>query len=99
MLFHVSWEFIDTTEEAERRVLDVFSNWQPPAGTDFSAGFYGYADGAGGFAIVETDSAAALARATAPFSPWLSFTARPILPIQESAQISGEGVAFRDSVE
>lgn len=99
MLFHVSWEFIDTTEEGERRLLDVFSNWQPPAETDFSGGFYGFADGNGGFALVETDSAAAIARAASPFTPWMSFTTRPILPIQESAQISGEGVAFRDSVQ
>jgi len=97
MLFHVSWEFIDTSEEAERRNLNVFSNWSPPAETVFK-GFYGFADGGGGFAIIETDSASALARAMAPFIPWLSFTARVILPIEESAQIGGEAVAFRDNI-
>lgn len=97
MLFHVSWEFIDTTEEAERRSLEVFSNWQPPAETQFQ-GFYGYADGGGGFAIIETGSAAALARAMAPFTPWLSFTARLILPIEEASQIAGEAVAMRDRI-
>lgn len=98
MLFHVIWEFVDTSEEGERRSLSVFQNWQPPAGAEFR-GFYGFADGAGGVAIVEVDSVQTLARTTAPWTPWLRFTVTPILPIEESAAISGEGVAFRDSIE
>ncbi len=97
MLFHVAWEFIDTTEDGERRSLDVFSKWQPPAGAEFK-GFYGFASGGGGFAIIEVESAATLARTAAPWTPWLRFTATPILPIEESSAIAGEGVSFRDSV-
>ena len=99
MLFHVLWEFVDTTEDGERRSLEVFSKWQPPEGADFSRGFYGFADGTGGVAIVEADSAATLARTMAPWTPWLRFTTTPILDIQESSAIALEGVAFRDSVE
>ena len=98
MLFHVVWEFTDQSEQAERRSLDVFSKWQPPAGADFSRGFYGFADGSGGVAIVEADSAETLARTTAPWTPWLRFEITPILPVEESAAIAGEGIAFRDSV-
>ena len=47
MLFHVTWEFIDTSEDGIRRSLEVFSKWQPPAGAEFK-GFYGFADGGGG---------------------------------------------------
>jgi hypothetical protein len=97
MLFHVAFEFIDTTEEAERRSLEVFNKWQPPAGTEFKA-FYGFADGSGGFAMIEVADAATLYRTMAPFSPWISFTVRPIVPIEEAAAIGGEAVAFRDSV-
>ncbi len=97
MLFHLTWQFTDTSEEGERRSLTVFSQWQPPAGADFQ-GFYGFADGSGGVAIIEVDSAATLARVTAPWTAWLHFTATPILPIEESAAIGGEGVAFRDSI-
>jgi Domain of unknown function (DUF3303) len=97
MLFHVTWEFADLGEEETRRNLAVFGNWQPPAGADFK-GFYGFADGRGGVAIVEVDDVAALARTTAPWSPWLRFEATPILPIEESAAIGAEAVAFRDSV-
>ena len=97
MLFHVSWEFTDQTEEGNRRSLEVFSKWAPPAGAEFK-GFYGYADGAGGVAIIEVDSAATLARTTAPWTPWLTFTATPIIPIEESSAIAGEAIAFRDSI-
>ncbi len=97
MLFHVTWDFIDTSEEGTRRSLAVFAQWQPPAGAEFK-GFYGFADGSGGVAIVEADSAAALARTTAPWVPWLRLTVTPILPVEESSAIAGEAVGFRDSV-
>ena len=97
MLFHVTWEFIDTSEEGERRSLAVFAKWQPPAGAEFK-GFYGFADGRGGVALVEADSAATLTRTTAPWTAWLRFTTTPIVPIEESATIGAEAIAFRDSV-
>ncbi len=98
MLFHVTWEFSDTSEEGGRRSLAVFAAWQPPAGAEFKA-FYGTADGGGGVAIVEADSAATLARTTAPWTPWLHFTVTPIVPIEESTTIAGEAAAFRDTVK
>ena len=51
-----------------------------------------------GVALIEAESAAALARTTAPWAPWLRFTTNPIVPIEESSTIAGEAVAFRDSV-
>ena len=95
MLFMVSWEFIDISEAGEKRSLEVFSRWQPPEGSDFQR-FYGFADGTGGMAIVEVDSAATLAKATAPFLPWLRFTAKAILPIEESTGIAMEAIGFRE---
>ena len=97
MLFHVTWKFIDTTEEGQRRSLSIFAKWQPPTGAQFQ-GFYGFATGGGGVALIEADSAAALAKTTAPWTPWLEFTATPILPIEESSGIANESVAFRDSI-
>ena len=96
MLFMVSWDFTDTSEEGEKRSLEVFSRWQPPEGADFQA-FYGFADNTGGVAIIEVDSADTLARTMAPFIPWLRFTAKPILPIEQSAAIGNEAIAFRDA--
>jgi hypothetical protein len=96
MLFHVTWEFIDTSEEAIRRSLAVFSKWEPPAGAEFKA-FYGFSDGRGGVALIEADSAATLSRTTAPWVPWLRFAVTPIVPIEESSSIAGEAVAYRDA--
>jgi hypothetical protein len=98
MLFHVTWEFTDTSEQGVKRTLEVFSKWQPPAGADFSRGWYGFSDGSGGVAIVEVDNAATLSRTIDPWVPWLRFEVTPIVPIEESAQIAGEAVAFRESV-
>ncbi len=97
MLFHVTWEFTDEAEAAQRRSLEVFSKWQPPAGAEFR-GFYGFADGSGGFAIIDVDTIATLARTTAPWTPWLRFAVTPILPIEEATAAAHEGMAFRDSV-
>jgi len=97
MLVHVTWDFTDQTEEGNRRSLEVFSKWEPPPGAEFK-GFYGFADGTGGVAIIDVDSAATLARTTAPWTPWLSFTVTPIIPIEESTAIAGEAVTFRDSI-
>jgi uncharacterized protein DUF3303 len=95
MLFHVTWDFVDTSEDSQKRSLRLLSAWQP--GPAKFQGFYGFADGTGGMAIVETDSAADLAKTTAPWTPFLKFTARVILPVQEQAQISGEAAAWRDA--
>ena len=96
MLFHLTWEFVDTSEAAIRRSLAFFSQWKPPEGFEFK-GFWGFADGSGGVAIVETDSAAAFAKATAPFTPWLRFSTTPILPVEEASAIAGEAAAARAS--
>lgn len=98
MLFHVEWEFVDTSEDADKRSLQVFSKWQPPEGAQFQ-GFYGFADGSGGVAIVEADSAETLAKTTAPWTPWLRFTMTPIVPIEEATSIAAEAIAFRESVQ
>jgi uncharacterized protein DUF3303 len=97
VLFHITWEFVDTSEDATERNLAFFSQWKPPDGFDFK-GFWGFADNSGGVAIVETDSATVLATATAPFTPWLRFSTTPILPIEESSAIAGEAAAARASL-
>jgi Protein of unknown function (DUF3303) len=93
MLFHVTWDFTDSSEDGQRQVLELFSKWQPGPGQ--FQGFYGFADGAGGVALIEAESAPTLARTLAPWTPWMEFQARAILTIQESAQINAEAAAWR----
>jgi hypothetical protein len=98
MLFHVTWEFTDQSEESEKRSLAVFTSWQPPAGADFQA-FYSFADGSGGVAIIDADSPETLARTAGPFLPWMTFTMTPIVPMDQIPGIAGESITFRDSVQ
>lgn len=97
MLFCVRWEFTDLSEAGIARTLQVFSQWKPPDEAQFQ-GFFGFADGTGGVALIEVDSAETLQRVIAPWTPWLRFDTRAIMPIETSAAIGGEGVAFRASV-
>ncbi len=54
-------------------------------------------DGNGGVALIEAGSASDLAKTMAPWTPFLKFTARPILPITEAAQIGAAAAAWRDA--
>ena len=98
MLFHVTWEFMDQSEDGSKRSLSIFQNWKPAEGANF-LGFYGLADNSGGVAIVDVDSHQTLAKITAPFTPWMRFEATPILPVEESAQIAGEALAWIGTVK
>ena len=94
MLFHVTWDFIDSSETGTKRSLKLFSKWTP--GPAQFQGFYGFADGTGGVALIEAGSAADLAKTIAPWTPFLRFTTRPILPIQEASAINGAAATWRD---
>jgi len=98
MKYVISWEFRpNTTEEAQARSLQVFSKWSPAEGATFVQ-FVGRVDGNGGFAVVETDDPALLARDTAIFGAFLDMRVYPVLDIEETARIAGEAVEFRLSV-
>jgi uncharacterized protein DUF3303 len=96
MLFHVTWKFIDRSEAGQKRSLQLFSKWQPGPGR--FEGFYGFADGNGGVALIEAASVADLAKTVAPWTPFLKFKTRAILPVQEASAINGAASAWRDSI-
>jgi hypothetical protein len=54
----------------------------------------GRIDGPGGFAVVEADDPALLARDTAIFSNFFDMTVYPVLDVQEAARIGGEALEF-----
>jgi hypothetical protein len=95
MLFEVTWELLDATETGQKRSLQLFAKWQP--GPAKFQGFYGYADGTGGVAIIETASAGDLYKTIAPWTPFLKFRTRVLVPIQEAAQIETDAAAWRDA--
>ena len=68
------------------------------AGSGRFQAFYGFADGGGGVALIEAGSATDLAKTIAPWTPFLKFTTRVILPIQESAEIDSAAATWRDAI-
>jgi hypothetical protein len=48
----------------------------------------------GGFAVVEADDPALLARDTAIFSTFFDMTVYPVLDVQDAARIGGEALEF-----
>ena len=96
MRFLVTWTLRSRSETDQARILALFAKWQPPIELREWSGF---ADGSGGMCIAEADSADALTRTTAPWTPWLDFTVRPLLPIQETAAVMSDAATFWSSVE
>lgn len=98
MKYVVQWKVRQNAdEETQARSLQVFSKWTPPEEVTFHE-FVGRVDGQGGFAVVETDDVAALARINGIFGAYFDISMHPVLEIQEAAQLLGEGVEFRATV-
>jgi hypothetical protein len=98
MKYVLSWEpRSSATEEVQARSLQVFSKWSPAEGTRFLQ-FVGRVDGTGGFAVVETEEPALIARDAAIFGAFFDVTVYPVVDIDEAARIIGEAIEFRRSV-
>jgi hypothetical protein len=83
-----------TAGESAQKLL---SNWAPnPAATILQ--WVQRCDGAGGFAVLETDDAAALYKDIATWSPWLEFRVHPVLDILEATPLTDEALATARSV-
>ena len=70
----------------------------PSEGSDFKE-FLGRVDGRGGFAVVETDDPATIAKDVAAFTGFFDFSVYPVQEIADSAAIGMEAVAFLQSVQ
>lgn len=84
-------------EDGVQRALQLFSKWQPPAGSTFHQ-FVGRIDGEGGFAVVETDDPAELLDGTSKFAPFNLFQIYPVVDMNDWAQSAQAGVDFRESI-
>ena len=98
MKYVVSWvNRANATEQTVARSLQVFSKWTPSEGTDFKE-FLQRVDGRGGYAVVETDDPALIARDTALFGNFFDFTVEPVLEIADGTAIDMEMVALLESI-
>jgi hypothetical protein len=81
-------------EDTIKRVLEMFSKWEPPASTTFHQ-FVGRLDGGGGFSVTETDNPADIVDVTSIFAPYFDYQIYPVADIAEIAQAAQKGVEFR----
>ena len=86
----------EMTEATQKRSLQLFTNWKPPAGFEFKA-HYAAADGSG-YALVEVDSPAAAVEGISPWEPFFEFSLTPVLEMAQAVPILQRVYAWRDSV-
>jgi hypothetical protein len=97
MLFLVEYQARpNNAEDWQKRSLQVFSKWKPPAGSEITA-HYACADGRG-FAIVQAESAAPLLETVATYSIWFDYKVTPIVEIREAVSTFQRAISWRDSV-
>lgn len=94
MKYVIAWEERENaTEAVQARGLEVFGRWSPDPGVTFLQ-FVSRIDSRGGFAVVETDDPALIARDMAIFGAFFQMSVFPVLDVQEGAAIAGAAIAF-----
>jgi Protein of unknown function (DUF3303) len=95
MKYVLTWELRPNfSEDQDERSLKVFGRWSPAEGTNFLE-FVARVDGRGGFAVIETDDVALIARDVSVFNPFFEFNVYPVMDVRESADIAGQAIEFR----
>ncbi len=85
------------SEEAEKRLLQLFASYQVPSGIDVK-GWWVRTDNSG-VIVSETDSAERVMEAIAAWQHAYEYDVQPAIEIAKFAEISGAMVAWRDSVK
>jgi Protein of unknown function (DUF3303) len=97
MLFQVSYKAKALGSEAmDKRVMQVFGKWRPPAGMEVKA-HYARPDGSG-FLIVEANSVAPLVESNTVYMTWMDVEVTPIVDVSEAVPAIERALAFRDTV-
>jgi hypothetical protein len=84
-------------EEDQKRIINLFTNWAPPAGVEIKS-HYEFADGSGGLTISEVSTPAAQYEACAAWSAFMDQRIVPLLDVTESVPLAMKVGAWRDSV-
>jgi hypothetical protein len=95
MQYLMTWT-ISASEGDHARILALFTQWKPPVDLQ---NWCGFADGSGGMALFEAADPSTIHRICTPWTPWLTFTIRALLPIQQIAVNMAEAGEFWASVK
>lgn len=85
----------DDYEQAQKRVLDIFSQWQMPETLEIQQ-FLVRVGEFGGYAVVVTEDLAALHRLTTAFAVF-KFRVQPVLEVMDAVAAEAEAIGWRDS--
>lgn len=83
-------------ENAQNRILEVFSQWQPPG--NFTIELFVVRVGEwGGHMLVDCDDPATVHK-VCPTFPAFEFQARPVIPVEEAVRVEQEAIAWREAL-
>ena len=83
-------------EQAQKRVLQLFSQWEEPETVKFHQ-FLVRVGEFGGYAVVETNEPAVLHRIANSYAVF-QFRVEPVLDVMDAVKAEQEGIAWRESV-
>lgn len=82
-------------EAAQKRVLDVFQNWEMPESLDIHQ-FVVRVGEFGGYAVLETENVADVQKLTTTFAVF-HFRLEPVLDVMDAVAAEVEGIAWREA--
>ena len=84
-------------ESAQKRILEVFTQWKAPANFKIELFVIRVGDW-GGYMMLDCDDPAAIHKFCSML-PAFVFEARPVIPIKEAVRVELEAIAFRDGLQ
>jgi len=84
-------------ENAQRRILDVFGQWKPPANFKIESFVIRVGDW-GGYMLMECDDPLAVHKFCSML-PAFEFQARPVVPVEDAVRVELEVMAWRDGLK
>ncbi len=84
-------------ENAQKRILDVFGQWQSPDGFEIEV-FVVRVGEWGGHVLVDCDDPLAVHKFCSTY-PAFTFEARPVIPVEDAVRVELEAIAWRDGLD
>ena len=81
-------------EAAQKRVLNVFQNWEMPESLDIHQ-FVVRVGEFGGYMVLETDNVADVQKLTTTFAVF-QFRLEPVMDVMDAVAAEAEGIAWRE---
>jgi uncharacterized protein DUF3303 len=84
-------------ENAQKRILEVFTQWKAPGNFKIELFMIRVGDW-GGYMLLDCDDPTAVHKFCSML-PALVFEARPVIPIEDAVRVELEAIAFRDKLK